>query len=187
VREQTLELSIDQCTKDKLNALSHSASLFYNAAFAQRQVSSTPINRTQQIKDAAHLYAVADIDPLPHSVARQLLLELDVVTYTPARSRKRSLDRFHALTWSSDDIEVDNNGILLQPNIRLLLPEFSDTSGILSRVRVRIIIKDVASVHFRWKTIPRTGPGKDRRRAFGYTSTVGAVENYIMGLGRLVR
>lgn len=184
MREQTLELNIDRHTKDKLNALSYSGALFYNAALAQRREHSVPLNRTKQMKDIDYLYSKAGIEPLPRSIAYQLLLELDVVTYTPARSQERTLDRFHALTWAGDDIEVDDDGILLQPDIRLPLPEFGDDSGILSRIRVKTVIGDVAIVRFTWKPIPKTGPGRGRMRAFGYTPAIGAVERYIGWLNR---
>ena len=180
MKEQTLELNIDINVIYNLRALSHFATLFYNTALGQREEHpDAHLNRTKQMRGVAHIYTSAGIDPLPNSTAYQLLLELDVVTYTPARSRKRSLDRFYALTWTGDDIEVDKDGILLQPNIRLPLPEFEDAPGIISRIRVKTILNGVAIVHFTWKHIPLTGPGRDRKRAFGYTPPRGALEKYI--------
>jgi len=183
MKSQTFELDLEIDLQYHLRDLSRRGVLFYNAAMAQRREHPGTLNRTKQVKDIDCLYTLAGVDPLPPSVAYQLLLELDVVTFTPARFAERALNHFYPLTWTGDDIEVDSDSILLQPDIRLPLPDFSDPSGILTRVRVRTIIGDITLVNFRWRPISiHVGPGRYRTRAFGYLPPQGALESYILGL-----
>ncbi len=181
--EQSFELNLSPEVRSTLKSMSLSGVHFYNAAMSQRREFPGKLNRTSQRNDIASLYSIADVDLLPSSVSYQLLLELDVVTFTPARFVERTLTHFYPLTWSGRDIEIEEDDILLQPDIRLPLPSFNTPSGILTRVRVRTIINDLTLVHFRWRRVPPSaGPGRDLKRAFGYKGARGGVEEYIESL-----
>ncbi len=181
--EQSLELNLSPEIRSTLKSMSLSGVHFYNAAMGQRREFPGTLNRTKQREDITNLYTAAGIEPLPSSVSYQLLLELDVVTFTPARFIERTLTHFYPLTWSGRDIEIESGDLLLQPDIRLPLPLFNTPSGILTRVRVRTIINDLTLVRFSWKRIPPyAGPGRDLKRAFGYEGAEGGVEEYIASL-----
>lgn len=179
MREQTLELGLSPDIRTHLEELSRSGTSFYNVALQQRLENPGILNRTRQKADLDTICRLAGTDPLPYTVAYQLLLELDVVTFTSARFQKRSLQHFYPLTWKSKDVEVNSDGILLQPDVRLPLPGLKDDSGILSRIRIRTIIGDLTVVHFTWRRIPMTGPGKGAKRAFGYGRVEGSVKEYL--------
>lgn len=183
MRSQTFELNLEPNTRYYLRSLSRFGVLFYNAAMKQRREHPGTLNRTSQMRSIDLLHTLAGIDPLPSSVAYQLLLELDVVTFTSARFTERALSHFYPLTWTGEGIEVDNGGILLQPDVHLPPPNFKDPSGILSRVRVRTIIDNLTFVNFRWRAIPiNAGPGRALKRAFGYERASDGISGYIESL-----
>ena len=185
MKSQTFEFNLERDTQLHLRELSRAGALFYNAALKQRRESPGILNRVKQIERRSRdeLCRLAGINPLPVSVMKQLLLELDVITFTPARYQERSPGRFYPVTWTGSDIEIDNGGILLQPDIRLPFPEFNTPSGILTKVRVKTILNSVTIVGISWKDIPKiVGPGRDVKRAFGYTPVEGAVEGYVKSL-----
>ncbi len=179
MRSQTFELTLEPNVRSYLRDLSRSGAVFYNTAMAQRREHPGTLNRTKQMRSIDRLYTLAGIEPLPSTVAYQLLLELDVVTFTPARFAERALTHFYPLTWTSADIEVNDDVISLQPDLCLPLPDFKDPSGILARARVRTIIGDLTVVHFRWREIPPfAGPGSNLKRAFGYERASNGIDEY---------
>lgn len=191
MQSQTLELNLEPNLQSCLRDLSHAGVLFYNAALQQRRERPGVLNRTRQMPLTGTICTLAGINPLPYTVMYQLLLELDVATFTDAKFTERAPDHFHPLTWTSVNIEVASDGILLQPDVQLPLPSFRDPSGILTRVRVRTIIDDITIVNFRWRSIPvYAGPGYDLKRAFGYEQIrdgiSGYIENLIISSGYLV-
>jgi len=191
MRSQTFELDLESGIQSHLQDLSRAGVLFYNAALQERREHPGVLNRTRQMPHTGTICTSAGINPLPYTVMYQLLLELDVATFTDAKFAERAPDHFHPLTWTSAGIEVAGNGILLQPDVQLPTPDFRDPSGILTRVRVMTIIDDITIVNFRWRSIPvHAGPGYDLKRAFGYKrisdGISGYIENLIISSGCLV-